>query len=219
MLMLQLRFPTRIWCISLKVISHWSVQQCNIQCNSLTCDKCVSSQTTITGPSRLMQRQLCRVIQRDWPSLACPLQSRRWMQPSTCKQPEKHWFLWKTSITGWFSSLLGSCQKVIIKCQFGVTNFILFYLNKNSYDEVRNRMDRGYPRLIRWDFQRVGSRVDAVFENYGEDVFIFGHRHFWEHVAFVNSLHVSFLQAICISLLDPDRASTAFHLGEWYVCC
>lgn len=39
-------------------------------------------------------------------------------------------------------------------------------------------MDRGYPRLISWDFQRVGSRVDAVFENYGEDLLVFRYRHF-----------------------------------------
>lgn len=43
-------------------------------------------------------------------------------------------------------------------------------------------MDRGYPRLIRWDFQRVGSRVDAVFENYGEYVLVFGHVHFEEEL-------------------------------------
>lgn len=34
-------------------------------------------------------------------------------------------------------------------------------------------MDRGYPRFIRWDFPRVGSRVDAVFENYGETLLVF----------------------------------------------
>lgn len=32
-------------------------------------------------------------------------------------------------------------------------------------------MDRGYPRMIRWDFPRIGSKVDAVFENYGEEIY------------------------------------------------
>lgn len=100
MLMLQLRCPTRTWCIFLKVISHRSILRLDCFCDSLTCFKYLFLQTTITGASGLMQRQSCRVIQRDSPALASPLQLRRWMQPSICKQPEKHWFLWKGSITG-----------------------------------------------------------------------------------------------------------------------
>ncbi|KAM7413464.1 hypothetical protein PAMA_020722 [Pampus argenteus] len=42
----------------------------------------------------------------------------------------------------------------------------LFFF-KNGYDEVRNQMDVGYPRYITWDFPGIGSKVDAVFENYG----------------------------------------------------
>ncbi|XP_056138818.1 matrix metallopeptidase 30 [Lampris incognitus] len=36
-----------------------------------------------------------------------------------------------------------------------------------SYNEARNQMDHGYPRYIAYDFPGIGSKVDAVFENYG----------------------------------------------------
>lgn len=70
--------------------SHRRVQRCNSQCHSLPCYEHVFLQITITGPSRLMQRQSCQVIQRDSPTSASPHQSRRWMQLSTCNQPGKH---------------------------------------------------------------------------------------------------------------------------------
>lgn len=38
----------------------------------------------------------------------------------------------------------------------------------HSYDPLRSQMDAGYPRYITWDFPGIGSKVDAVFENYGE---------------------------------------------------
>lgn len=71
-------------------------------------------------------------------------------------------------------------------------------------------MDRGYPRLITWDFQRVGSRVDAVFENYGETLLVFGHVHFVKMLPRLIYCMFPLLQAICISHLDPGRASTTF---------
>lgn len=40
-----------------------------------------------------------------------------------------------------------------------------------SYDVRRMQMDPGYPRLISWDYRGVGSRVDAVFENYGKKLY------------------------------------------------
>lgn len=97
------------------------------------------------------------------------------------------------------------------------TDFFFFLINiMYSYDEVRNQMDRGFPRLISWDFPRVGSRVDAVFENYGEDVLVFRYRYFEKKkiVALLKPFHISFLQGICISHLDRGRASTAFLGGE-----
>ncbi|XP_034556370.1 collagenase 3-like [Notolabrus celidotus] len=49
------------------------------------------------------------------------------------------------------------------------TRKTLIFVNNQywSYDEGRNQMDYGYPRYIRTDFPGVGSKVDAVFENYG----------------------------------------------------
>lgn len=75
-------------------------------------------------------------------------------------------------------------------------------------------MDRGYPRLIRWDFPRIGSRVDAVFENYGEDLLIFGHRYFRDYASVFEPWPFPLLQAIYISHLDPGRSSTTFHQGQ-----
>nr|XP_020500264.1 collagenase 3-like [Labrus bergylta] len=49
------------------------------------------------------------------------------------------------------------------------TRKTLIFVNNQywSFDEGRNQMDPGYPRYIRTDFPGIGSKVDAVFENYG----------------------------------------------------
>lgn len=54
---------------------------------------------------------------------------------------------------------------------------LLFVKNQYwSYDEMRNRMEPGYPRYIRQDFPGIGSKVDAVFANYGYVYFSNGPR-------------------------------------------
>lgn len=75
-------------------------------------------------------------------------------------------------------------------------------------------MDRGYPRSIRWDFRGIGSRVDAVFENYGEDLLVFGHRYLRGNIALFKPWPLSFLQAICISHPEPGSLSTTLLQGE-----
>ncbi|XP_051934460.1 collagenase 3-like [Hippocampus zosterae] len=45
-----------------------------------------------------------------------------------------------------------------------------------SYDEVRNQIDFGYPRDTARDFRGIGSKVDAVFSNYGYLYFSAGPR-------------------------------------------
>ncbi|XP_077467480.1 uncharacterized protein LOC144083466 [Stigmatopora argus] len=81
----------------------------------------------------------------------------------------------KTLVPGYPKSLtsLGlpsSVRKVDGAVYVPTTRKTLLFVNKQywSYDETRNQMDVGYPRSISNDFPGVGSKVDAVFENYGE---------------------------------------------------
>ncbi|XP_061917856.1 uncharacterized protein LOC133659137 [Entelurus aequoreus] len=80
----------------------------------------------------------------------------------------------KTLIAGYPKPLtnLGlpsSVSKVDAAVYVRTTGKTLIFANRQywSYDEARNQMDPGYPRSIARDFHRVGSKVDAVFENYG----------------------------------------------------
>nr|XP_061828716.1 uncharacterized protein LOC133614614 [Nerophis lumbriciformis] len=79
----------------------------------------------------------------------------------------------KTLIAGYPKPLtnLGlpsSVSKVDAAVYVKTTGKTLIFANRQywSYDEARNQMDPGYPRSIARDFRRVGSKVDAVFENY-----------------------------------------------------
>ncbi|XP_061106457.1 matrix metallopeptidase 30 [Conger conger] len=49
------------------------------------------------------------------------------------------------------------------------TGRTLFFVENKywSFNERKNRMDRGYPRDIAHDFQGIGSKVDAAFEFFG----------------------------------------------------
>lgn len=104
-----------------------------------------------------------------------------------CQLLEKHSFLWITSIGGecWSWSgpyfVIGMCTLVFrneykhgsLRYQLGTATYLQSICNRLSflscsYDEGRNQMDYGYPRSIRQDFPGIGSKVDAVFENYGE---------------------------------------------------
>ncbi|TMS07409.1 Collagenase 3 [Larimichthys crocea] len=64
--------------------------------------------------------------------------------------------------------LPSSVSKVDAAVYVPTTGKTLIFVNRQywSYDESRNRMDYGYPRLITWDFSGIGSKVDAAFENY-----------------------------------------------------
>ncbi|KAF7657402.1 hypothetical protein LDENG_00027890 [Lucifuga dentata] len=80
----------------------------------------------------------------------------------------------KTVISGYPKSLtnLGlpsSVNKVDAAIYVPTTRKTLIFVNSQywSYDERSNQMDYGYPRYIRQDFPGIGSKVDAVFENYG----------------------------------------------------
>ncbi|KAM3615499.1 uncharacterized protein V6R79_003061 [Siganus canaliculatus] len=74
--------------------------------------------------------------------------------------------------------LPSSVSKVDAAVYESTTRQIFIFVNKQywSYDEARSRMNRGYPRYITWDFTGIGSRVDAVFENYGYLYFSSGAR-------------------------------------------
>nr|WKW83402.1 mmp20 [Pampus argenteus] len=80
----------------------------------------------------------------------------------------------KRKISGYPKSIttLGlpsSVSKVDAAVYVAMTRKTLIFVKNQywSYDEVRNQMDVGYPRYITWDFPGIGSKVDAVFENYG----------------------------------------------------
>ncbi|CAJ1065837.1 collagenase 3-like [Xyrichtys novacula] len=65
--------------------------------------------------------------------------------------------------------LPSSVNKVDAAVYVATLRKTLIFVNSRywSYDEGRNQMDPGYPRYIRTDFPGIGSKVDAVFENYG----------------------------------------------------
>nr|XP_023700744.1 collagenase 3-like [Paramormyrops kingsleyae] len=58
------------------------------------------------------------------------------------------------------------------------TKKTLFFVNDKywSYDERRGKMDHGYPRPISQNFQGIGTKVDAAFQNYGYFYFSEGAR-------------------------------------------
>ncbi|XP_054649944.1 transforming growth factor beta regulator 1 [Dunckerocampus dactyliophorus] len=79
----------------------------------------------------------------------------------------------KTLIAGYPKSLtsLGLpsfVSKVDAAVYVPTTGKTLIFANRQywSYDEAGNQMDPGYPRSIARDFPGIGSKVDAVFENY-----------------------------------------------------
>lgn len=83
-----------------------------------------------------------------------------------CAIDWKNTFLWGKKIlevsSRWF---------VIIKIELAYRDIYWRLALCCSYDVRRKQMDSGYPRFINWDFRGIGSRVDAVFENYGEKLY------------------------------------------------
>uniref|UniRef100_A0A671VBV8 Peptidase metallopeptidase domain-containing protein n=1 Tax=Sparus aurata TaxID=8175 RepID=A0A671VBV8_SPAAU len=103
----------------------------------------------------------------------------------------------KTILPGYPKSLtaLGlpsSVRKVDAAVYVQRTGKTLIFVNNQywSYDDLRNQMDRGYPRFISWDFPGIGSKVDAAFENYGYLYFSNGPRQTEYNLAYKSVVRV-----------------------------